>query len=173
MPIPCLGCRKNMSESALVCPHCGARQADRDWASPPASDRPPEPLHVSSEEAAAIIQMRGAGALDLDEPAGPMSLVLPRPEAEGAVRVAEWLLTIAAIPVLVPGFVVALFRLGIFARAMSRISETTLTFIIGAFGASILLSAAMGTGWSRSAVLGLVGLSAGALFGRWLLRRRT
>lgn len=158
-----------MSESALLCPHCGARQADRTWTSGPKSEPSREPLHVSSEEASAIIQMRGAGALDLDEPAGPMSLVLPRPEAEGMVRVAEWVLTFLAIPVLVPGFVFALLRLGFFAR--SRISESTITFLIGAFGASILLSASRVTSWSRGTVLGLVCASAGALFARWLLRR--
>ncbi len=159
-----------MSATALVCPHCGARQADREWTTPKDEDAS-APLHVSSEEAAAILQMRGAGALDLEEPAGPMSLVLPRPEADGATRLAEWALTALAAPILVPGFVIALLRLRFVAQMIPRFSESSITLIVGTFGVATAMSICEIAGWSLGATLGLVGLSAGALVARWVIRR--
>lgn len=184
VPIPCLACRKNMSATALVCPHCGARQADRAWMEPPEPPAPAPARDTTPEEAAEAIdavesvavlqiQIQSADVLDLeDEPRGPLALVLPRPGARGRARALEWTLAVLAAPFLFAALALAVARMRLFGYALMSASETALTLVVGGLGAlGIGLVAAL-AGWSAATTLGVLGCSGGALFARWWLRRR-
>jgi len=161
-----------MSPDALLCPHCGVRQSDRAWVDDVGAPTPSPagPLRVSSDEARALIQTRGAAALDYS-PRGPMALVLPSAES-GWIRTAEWVLTGMAAPLLLVGFVGILVRWRLFAHVRAG-REATVTVVFGLFGGVGLLSLAGAAGWQASSSLGLVGLCFGALLLRLWLRWRS
>lgn len=162
-----------MSETAVVCPHCGSRQADRDPRQRSATPaKPAEPLELSKDEVAALFSVRGADVMDFDEPRGPLALIFPAPDATGWGRVVEWALTVVAAPLLVPGFVFALFRLRFFGNQMMRASEATLTLAIGTSGALSVWSLAALAGWGSTVTAAVVGGGVGALTTRLFIRRR-
>ncbi|MBX3270602.1 MAG: hypothetical protein KF729_10090 [Sandaracinaceae bacterium] len=166
MPIPCLACRQNMSEHALLCPHCGARREDR-WDPPAPSEGSPD----DGASSAARIERRDADALDLAVTSGPLAFVAPRPEAVGRELWLEWALTLLAAPVLAPGLVLGLTRLRA-SRWLMRAHELPLTLSLGVLGGAGLVAVGALAGWSQSAIGGVVGVSVGALLFRLGLRHR-
>jgi hypothetical protein len=104
--VPCEKCDKPMSEQAVVCPHCGARQAERD---PLPEQREGDLVRgryakkpmtgLSKDEVSALIasDVRPAG-----EERGPRglfaALVLPHRKTRGAWRAAEIALTVLGLP---------------------------------------------------------------------------
>ena len=127
-----------MSEVAVVCPHCGARQSDRDpivaaqqqratsrddgvsvdpYRGEPTSTSPEpekEPLELSADEARALLEVKGiaGAAIEYERPAGPLVLILPRAEAAGPTRTLEWMLTAIALPMILLGWPARLVSLG-------------------------------------------------------------
>jgi len=162
-----------MSAAAVVCPHCGARQPNRDWSSdadaaPATSSR--EPLRVSAGEANAILTIHDATSMDAS-PRGPMSLVLPRGDLSGWRLGIDWALTALAAPILVVGFVLVVARWRLWRHVVQDGHEVGLTFLFGTFGAAGVASATMFADWSLGASAGLAGVSLGALLLRLWLRR--
>jgi hypothetical protein len=100
-----------MSASAVACPHCGTRQADRDPL--PEHEAPaPGPMaktKLSSEEVAALLAVESANA---PAPAsGPglfQVLLLPHPMTAGIGRFADVVLTLCALPLIFGGFLLLL-----------------------------------------------------------------
>ena len=163
MPIPCLACRQNMSEHALLCPHCGARREDR-WDDP--GSGPP-----AASAAEVRIERRDADVLDLVLTSGPLALVAPRPDAVGPTRWLEWALTLLAAPALAPALLLGLTR----ARTLcwlTRAHELPLTLLLAALGGAGLSVLGALAGWSEAVIGGVTGVSVGALLLRLGLRHR-
>lgn len=185
-----------MSATAVVCPHCGKRQSDRDplvarakkrattrddgapvdpyRGEPPAPRREDkrEPLQISTEEAAALLEVTGvaSGAMEYERPMGPLQLVLPRAEASGLTRTIEWALAVIAAPMIVLGFVPMALRPRLW-RYIADGSEWGLTLASGVVGGAVLfILGGELFGLSETGTWGLVALCAGALIARAILR---
>src|SRR5689334_10602540 len=108
-----------MSEHAVVCPHCGTRQKDRD----PIKDTRPKarPLtNLTKEEAAALLATQGADKLAVEGPRGFVALILPHPASQGWVRLLEIACLLASAPVLVSGVSYYMISVRVMRRANRR-----------------------------------------------------
>ncbi len=181
MPITCQDCHKQMSPSAVVCPHCGIRQArgQQQVAEEPPLGKPGGPVHVSAEEARALLHVAGAGQTEA-RARGLMALVLPRERASGRGRAAEWALAVIGAPMLLAGIAVSapmLLSISLVGRwhLWQRVTldghEIALTFFLGLFGASGISWATSAAGWSFESTLSLVAVCFGAMLARLWVRR--
>jgi hypothetical protein len=87
-----------MSERAVVCPHCGTRNKERD----PVKDVEPRKVltNLTREETAALLSAHGADRLALDPPRGVAALFMPHPDAEGVVYAIDVACTLIGLPAL-------------------------------------------------------------------------
>lgn len=172
-----------MSDKAVVCPHCGTRQRDRDPVVPPkrapyrdpdgpepgpVPERPSSQMKISPEEAAALFATSATPA----RARGPMALFIPRAGASPFARSLEWLLTLVSLPMLVAGLAPLVMRRRS-ARALRSGSELTLTLAALGLGGLMLFFTLGALGWSELTTYSALGLCGGALVGRLVLRMRT
>ena len=165
-----------MSATAVVCPHCGTRQPDRD----PVDARATEvkaairkkPLKLSPEETAALLESKGlsASTYGAEGPRGPASLLVPRAESHGWVRTMEWALTILALPLILSGFLTVVFRPRTWAWVANG-HEIALTALSAFVGGLTVYPLCMALGLGTNGTWGAMGISLGALVGRTILRR--
>lgn len=97
----CSECRKPMSAHAVVCPHCGARQADRDPVVRDAAPKKKALTNLTKEETAALLAVHGADEPDVEPIDGVAAVFLPHPAAPGWMRFVQTALTVAALPAIV------------------------------------------------------------------------
>lgn len=109
-----------MSDVAVVCPHCGARQKDRDplpgqreldkkAGRPVSANTGPEPVlpkpaleGLSTAEVGALLATDVKAGRRIGQ--GPIAtMILPHPNTTGVVRLAELALTVAAFPLAIAG----------------------------------------------------------------------
>ncbi len=161
-----------MSAVAVVCPHCGARQPDRDPVVERGVARSREPLKVSSEEARALLEVEGALATGGVQ-RGPSALFVPSPGSDGVARLAEWTLALMSAPLIFLGLMALLSRWRWYSGfdALEEAGETTITLVSLVAGGLAMVCFGFGLGLSEATVFGVTGTSAGALLARWWLRR--
>lgn len=175
-PTQCAECGKNMSATAVVCPHCGTRQPDRDPIDTEAiaakEARRKKPLELTAEETAALLESQGltSASYETRAPRGPASLLVPRAEASGWVRTMEWTLTILALPLIFSGLLTVVFRPRMWAWVANG-HELALTALSAFLGGLTVYSLCMALGFGPNATWGAMGISGGALVGRTILRR--
>lgn len=185
-----------MSALAVVCPHCGARQSDRDpvlaqkhrkattgddgasvdpYRGMPAEVEPQEPearpLSLSGEETRALFEVKGIAhaALEYERPPGPVALIVPRAEATGLMRSLEWALAIVAAPMIALGLLACLFRPRMW-RYVAEGSEWGLTLLSAFLGGIVMWSFSAAALGNDVLTWGLVAMCGGALFARAFLR---
>ena len=188
MPVPCARCKRPMSPTAVVCPHCGARQADRDpieahlkarateadpYRGEPAPSGPraaAEPMSLSPEEARALTEVTlGARRLDAGPRIGAWALLLPSEGARGAARWAEIGLTLLAAPIVLLAFAMLLFQPRLW-RRVARGEEWALTALCVVLG-GVAIAGAGALAPSNETLTWLVGgTSCLALVARTALR---
>ncbi len=187
-----------MSAKAVVCPHCGRRQSDRDpvpqareagpfrsaqkstggqSSGPQAGDDegageapPARPkLELSPEETRALFATQGVAAAD-DRPRGLASVLVPRPDASPLARGLEGILTVVALPMLVAGLVPLM--LSPRTRAVIHESEAIVSAAAAIAGGLAIWSLGPLMGWGPNATYAVIGLGAGAIVGRLFVRSR-
>ncbi len=155
-----------MSPRAVVCPHCGARQADRD---PIEAKAPKKPLRdLTKEETAALLLVHGVDRSSVGGHEGVAAIFLPHPASTDLSRWIQILLTVVAVPAIVSGAPMLLFTRR--SRAMLRDSSGV--------WAHVLLALSGGSGLYFSLVFSpvgavtnavLTGASSGALVVRGIM----
>jgi hypothetical protein len=131
----CEGCGGKMHETAVVCPHCGARRAQAPK------------LALDRDEVRALLVMSNA-AEDEEERDWLATLVLPHPSTHGAARALELALTVISLPFVVVG--VLMFALHRMRKRKNRIKMR------GEVGPLALMSLMGGLGMMTA--LGLAGI---------------
>lgn len=182
--IDCNGCRKRMSATAAVCPHCGARQPGRGdpvkprrvaTASADDSERAgakPVLTGLSPDEVKALLTVdavrRGVGVAEEPPPPGTLAdLLLPSPATRAGYREVEIALTIAAFPLLTAAFAMLPF----FRRRRFDHPSAVVFGALVAGGSVMHALMTLGFGWSQVQALSLVGASCAAFVGRAVARR--
>ncbi len=168
-----------MSASAVSCPHCGARQAERDPL--PDGERPePGPMakaKLSSEEVAALLAVEAANAPAPATGPGLFSvLLLPHPMTRGVGRLLDVVLTIAAVPMIVGGLIllVSFGRRRGFAVATRRLKgrvELTAALFAAVLGtASLAIIGVLIPLPVEASPMAVAAIGSGALFLRLFVR---
>lgn len=116
----CSKCGKPMSAQAVVCPHCGARQADRDPIVRDAAPKKKALTKLTPEETAALLAVHGADRPEVDPHGGVVAVFLPHPAAPSWMRFVQGALTIAALPAIVSAAPLLMFT-----RQMRRMLRDT------------------------------------------------
>ena len=193
-PASCSKCNRAMSARAVVCPHCGARQPDRDPVVPALRAERPAPPARTARDAPARPNLAGiemsreevAALLAIDDAARPRPtdgeqkqsafamLLLPSDATRGTARWIELLCTLVALPqivsvglvLIVPGRY--LHRRAIKVRA-GDIQVALLASVMGSLGA---IGLAQTVGWPLLPVLIVCGVGTVALFARAGIRLR-
>lgn len=102
----CPSCGNWKYAEAVVCPHCGARQTEAQDPGEASSTVEPrkekKPLHVSKDEASALLAVQGVGrgGQEMDDSKPGIVYYLVWPQTSGNARVWEIALTILAIPLI-------------------------------------------------------------------------
>ncbi len=186
--VSCGACKKRMASVAVVCPHCGVRQVERDPVDPKRSVAAAQPTSapahahahakpvlrgVSPDEVAALLAVeavrRGEPVDDPPRAAGTLAdMLLPRWETRARYRELEISLTIAALPLLVSAFaMLPYFR----RRSFEHPSYILIGSVIGgAVAMQTFLTFALG--WSNSRALWMIGGCVAALAMRGIVRAR-
>lgn len=165
----------------MVCPHCGARDRDRDPierpkrapyrdAEEPRDDAPAakkEKMKISPEEAAALFATTATPAT----PLGPVALLVPRHGASPFARSLECLLTLVALPMLLLGLAPLVMRRR-HRAAVRHGGEVGLSVAALGIGGLTFYALLHSAGWSQTGIWSVIGLSGGAIIARLVIRMR-
>lgn len=191
LSVPCEDCDEMMSGKAVVCPHCGHRQSDRDpiqrsaaeasqadgpfraASQPDGGEAAPEkrpPMKISPEEAKALFATTGAD-VGASSGGGIAALLLPRPDASPFARSLEWTLTLISLPMLVLAFAPFMLRYRLWGSLRSG-SEIALGLGGIALGSIIGYPVLRAFHLSQPTIYALIAICGGAIVARIFVRLR-
>jgi hypothetical protein len=160
-----------MSTAAVICPHCGARQAERDPRRPDEKDSQRALSgDIATDKARALLAMNAAvdGKREMHSVADVIADVL-RPRTPGAWRLLEVALTVLAVPLLALALV-APKLFGARRRPRTVVVSSAQIVIAVPIAGVLAYAVAIGAGANERIAFTVVGVMMGAWVARELLR---
>ncbi len=164
VPVACASCSKPKSETAVVCPHCGAIDANLDPRQHGPAERKGRVLtELSAAEAVALV-----GGVKADPPAW-RAFLLPAITLRGPAVLLDVVLIVLTLPLLLGAFLtLARRRLG-WGRTLSLGASYVEGVLVALVAGGVILAVAAQAGFFAQAAP-LVAVSLAALLGRVALR---